>query len=123
MTTGQLASSGSFCWNPACRDYAQIGKHNIIKFGRTKRGVQRYRCTTCKKAFCANKGTVFYGKYRSPETILHCLALLAERMSLAAIHRTQGIKEESVLEWLHDAAQQVETVEALLLAHYLLSRV
>ena len=123
MTTRQFASSGSFCWNPACPEYAQLGKHNIIKFGRTKRGIQRFRCTTCKKAFCANKGTVFYGKHRSQETILECLALLAERISLAGIHRTQGVKEETVMEWLHEAAQHVEQIEALLLAHHHLTRV
>lgn len=123
MTTDQLVTPGSFCWNPACRDYAQVGKPHIIKFGHTRRGVQRYRCTTCKKAFCANRGTVFYGKHPSQETILECLALLAERNSLAAIHRVKGVKEETVMDWLHEAATQVEAVEALLLAHHSLHRV
>lgn len=123
MATDQLLTSGAFCWNPACPDYAQIGKHNIIKFGLTRRGVQRYRCTTCKKAVTATKGTVFYGKHHSQETILECLALLAERNSLAAIHRVKGVKEETVLDWLHQAAQQVEPVEALLLARHRLKRV
>jgi transposase-like protein len=123
MATDQLVAPGSFCWNPACRDYTKLGKHNIIKFGRTRRGVQRYRCTTCKKAVAATKGTVFYGKRHSQETILHCLALLAERMSLAGIHRVLGVKEETVMDWLHEAAEHVQQVEALLLAHHCLSRV
>lgn len=123
MTTEQLVTPGSFCWNLACPDYAKLGKHNIIKFGRTQRGVQRYRCTTCKKACCANKGTVFYGKRHSQETILECLAMLADRNSLAAIHRIKGVKEETVMQWLHEAAQHVEQVEALLMAHHCLCRV
>ena len=48
--------------------------------------------------------------------------MLAERNSLAAIHRVKGIKEETVMSWLRKAAHHVEPVEELLLAHYSLSR-
>ncbi len=68
------------------------------------------------------KGTVFYGRHHSQETILECLAWLAERSSLAAIQRVKGIKEETVLDWLREAAKQVEEIEALLLANYHLTR-
>jgi hypothetical protein len=48
---------------------------------------------------------------------------VAERNSLAAIHRVKGVKEETVLAWLQIAASHVERIEALLLANYRLSRV
>ena len=64
------------------------------------------------------KGTVFCNRHHSPEIILECLAWLAERNSLAAIHRVKEIKEETVLDWLRGAARHVEQIEALLLAHY-----
>jgi hypothetical protein len=48
--------------------------------------------------------------------------MLADRNSLAAIHRIKGVKEETVCEWLEQAAKQVETVEGLLLANYRLER-
>ena len=63
-----------------------------------------------------------YGRRHSPETILECLAWLAERKSLAAIHQVKGIREETVWEWLQEAAKQVEHIEALLLANYPLTR-
>ena len=110
MDKHRLISPSSFCWNPDCPDYG-----NIIKFGRTKKGTQRYRCKTCGKTFVETKGTVSYGRHHSQETILECLALLAERNSLAAIHRVKGIKEETVLDWLREAAKHVEQIEALLL--------
>ena len=48
--------------------------------------------------FVENKGTIFYGLHHSPKEILECLAMLAERNSLAAIHRIiKGIKEETVM--------------------------
>ena len=70
----------------------------------------------------ASFGTVFYGRHHCQEIIIECLALLAERNSLAAIHRVKGVKEETVVAWLRLAAQHVERIEAILLANYRLSR-
>jgi transposase-like protein len=119
----RLAVAGSFCWNPDCPEYAQVGHHNIRKFGQTARGAQRYQCKACKKTFTETKGTVFYGFHHSQQTILDCLAMLADRNSLAAIHRIKGVKEETVCEWLQRAARHVEEIEALLVANYPVSRV
>jgi hypothetical protein len=49
--------------------------------------------------------------------------MLAERNSLAAIHRIKGIKEKTVMDWLRKAPNHVEEIEALLLANYPLTRV
>ncbi len=122
MDQTRLAPAGSFCWNPDCPEYAQVGRHNLRKFGQTAKGVQRYQCKTCKKTFTETKGTVFYGSHHAPQTILDCLAMLADRNSLAAIHRIKGVKEETVCEWLHRAAGHVEEIEAVLLADYPVSR-
>jgi transposase-like protein len=100
-----------------------VDQGNVIKFGRTNKGTQRYQCRTCGKTHVGTKGTVSYGRHHSPETILECLAWLAERSSLAAIHRVKGIKEETALAWLREAAQHAEEIEALLLAHDHLTRV
>ena len=40
MDQTRLAAAGSFCWNPECLEYAQVGHDNIRKFGQTARGVQ-----------------------------------------------------------------------------------
>ena len=118
----RLVSPGSFCWNKDCPDYGKVDHDNVRKYGFTQKGTQRYQCRTCKQTFVETKGTVFYGRHHSQETILECLAWLAERNSLAAIHRVKGIKEETVLEWLREAAEHVEQIEALLLANYRLTR-
>jgi hypothetical protein len=73
--------------------------------------------------FTETKGTVFHGCHHSKQTILDCLAMLADRNSLAAIHRIKGVKEETVCEWLQRAAEHVEEIEALLVANYAVSRV
>ena len=118
-----LALAGSFCWNRDCPYYAKPDSGTIRKFGTTQKGTQRYQCRACRKTFTNTRGTVFYGKRHSPDTILECLAMVAERCSLAAIHRIKGIKEETVSAWLVEAAEQVEAIEALLLARYPLQRV
>src|SRR5512136_2315633 len=123
MMANPLALAGSFCWNRECPDYGKTNHVNIVRYGRTGKGTQRLKCTTCERVFVANKGTVFYGRHHSPKEILECLAMLAERNSVAAIHRIKGIKEETVMDWLCEAANHVEEIEALLLANYPLTRI
>src|SRR4051794_5424283 len=60
MKEQQLAPIGSFCLNEACKDYKRVGLSNIVRCGKTDKGVQRYRCKTCQKGFTETKGTIFY---------------------------------------------------------------
>jgi transposase-like protein len=122
MGNPTLVPPSSFCWNASCSAYGQVDLGNIRKFGRTPAGTQRYQCRICRRTFVETIGTVFYGRRRPQETIIECLALLAERNSLAAIHRVKGVKEETVMAWLCLAAAHVERIEALLLANYKLTR-
>lgn len=122
MEQPKLVAPSAFCWNPNCTEYAQLDRGNIRRFGFTQKGTPRYQCRRCGKTFVETIGTVFYGRHHSQDTILECLALLAERNSLAAIHRVKGVKEETVLDWLQVAADHVERLEALLLATFQLTR-
>jgi transposase-like protein len=123
MEEKQVAQAGSFCWNEACADYGQVGKGNIIKNGKTDKGVQRYRCQTCRQTFTQTKGTLFYRCRHSEETMVECLAMVGDRASLAAIHRIKGVKEETVCQWLERAARQVEQIEERLVGPKKLTRV
>ena len=123
MKANRLVLAGMSCWNKDCPDYGLADHGNIVKYGRTRKGTQRLKCTICEMVFVENRGTVFYGRHHSPREILECLAMLAERNSLASIHRIKGIKEETIMDWLCEAASHVEEIEALLLANYPLTRV
>jgi transposase-like protein len=122
MEQTTLVHPSAFCWNPSCDDYRKVARGNIRRFGHTQAGTQRYQCRTCTSTFVETIGTVFYGRHHTQETIIECLALLAERNSLAAIHRVKGVKEETLGAWLHVAAQHVERIETILLANYRLTR-
>ncbi len=50
--------------------------------------------------------------------MLECLALLAEGTRISSISRTKGIKEDTILDWLRQAAAHAEAVEAVLLNDY-----
>jgi hypothetical protein len=50
--------------------------------------------------------------------ILEALAMLAERMSIAAVARVKDVKEDTVSSWLKKAANHVEEIEELLLGDY-----
>lgn len=123
---GELANVGDFCPYEECQDNGKLqekqSKRNITKSGRTRNGTQRYRCRTCKRTFTETKGTIFYRRRTPMEEILEVLAFLAEGVRISTLARVKGHKEDTILEWLREAAEHVGQIETLLLANYQLER-
>jgi transposase-like protein len=117
-----LASAGTFCPKEGCHHYAEVDEANIIKFGKSKQGVQRYRCKSCQSTFAATRGTLFYRKHAPVKDILQTLALLAEGVRISSLSRAKGFKEDTILRGLREAARHAEAVEDVLLADYELSK-
>ena len=118
----ELVSVGSFCPNEDCPNYGKTDAKNIIRYGKTKDNRQRFQCKTCKKTFNERKGTLFYNRKTDEKDILECLALLAEGTRISSIHRAKGIKEDTILSFLREAARHAEQIEAILLNDYRISR-
>jgi transposase-like protein len=121
----ELTQVGAFCPNPQCANYGQVhsDQHtNIIRYGLTKAGRQRYQCKTCSRVFAETKGTLFYRRRVSETEILEALAQIAEGGRISSVSRTTGHKEDTLLAWLREAAQQVEAIAAVLLADYHVTR-
>ena len=111
-----FAQVGEFCPNESCADYGRLQssqERNITKAGKTKKGVQRYQCKTCKETFTATTGTIFFRKRTPEHEILETLALLAEGSRISTLTRVKGFKEDTILQWLREAAGHVEQVEAV----------
>jgi len=120
-----LTQVGTFCPNPECSACGQVqgaAHSNIIRFGVTKAGRQRYQCTTCRRTFTETKGTLFYRRRVDEAEILKTLAQIAEGSRISSVSRTTGHKEDTILDWLREAARQVAAIEAVLLADYSVSR-
>ena len=118
MAKLEMITANKFCDNKKCPDYGQTNNDNIIGFGHSPNGVQRYRCKTCEATFTETKGTIFYGCHTPRKDILEALAMLVERMSIAAVARVKGVKEDTVSSWLKEAANNVEDIEEVLLKDY-----
>ena len=121
----QLTQVGDFCPNEICSDYGKCRserQQNIIKFGQSKAGRQRYRCKSCGQTFTETKGTIFYRRRTSEEEILDTLALIAEGNRISSLVRVKGHKEDTIIDWIREAGQHAEAIEAVLLSDYQLSR-
>src|SRR5436853_7890859 len=110
MEEEKVVHAGSFCWNEACADYGQGGKGNIIKNGKTDKGVQRYRCQTCKQTFTETKGKLFIGANNQKKKTEEGWAMQGNRKSWQAIHGMKGIKEETIYRWRNRAARREERI-------------
>ncbi|MEZ4705666.1 MAG: hypothetical protein R3A44_00590 [Caldilineaceae bacterium] len=97
-------------------------KPNIIKFGRSRQGRQRYKCTSCGQAFCETTGTLFHGRRTPEQEIIECLALIAGGCRISSVSRVKGFKEDTILAWLRAASLHAEAIEDVLLADYQRSR-
>jgi transposase-like protein len=120
-----FAQVGDFCPDETCSDYGKRQgerQHNIVKYGKTKAGRQRYKCKTCGGTFTETKGTVFY-RLRTPENeVTDTLALIAEGNRVSSLVRTKGHKEDTIIDWIRKAGQHAEAMEEVLLSEYQLTR-
>jgi transposase-like protein len=117
----KFAQPGDFCPNEACPEYGKLQngqQQNIKKAGKTKKGVQRYQCKSCQVNFTATTGTLFFRKRTPEDEILETLALLAEGNRISALSRVKGFKEDTILQWLREAAAHAEQLEAVLMSEF-----
>jgi len=121
----KFAQVGDFCPDETCPDYGKRQsdwQHNIIKYGKTKTGRQRYKCQTCGATFTETKGTIFYRRRTSEDEIIDTLALIAEGNRISSLVRAKGHKEDTIIDWIREAGQHAEAIEEVLLSAYQLTR-
>ena len=122
----KFAKPGEFCPNEECSDRGKLQdgqkQRNLQKFGKTPRGVQRYRCTSCGRTFTETTGTLFFRKHAPEKDILETLVLLAEGSRISSLSRAKGFKEDTILSWLRDAVRHAEQIEGVLMAEYKVER-
>lgn len=101
---GERVSVGECCPNPPCGEYGTVGGGNLIRYGKSGAGHQRVRWTCCRGTFKERRGTLLDNR-KTPEADLPaCLARLAAGTRLSSISRTQGLKEDTILAWVREAA-------------------
>ena len=116
---------GDFCPNSDCDDYGKLQSEdqtNIIRFGKTKAGRQRYMCKTCNSSFVETKGTIFYRRRTPEDEIIDTLTLIAEDSRISSLARAKGHKEDTIIDWIRAAGQHAERVEEMWLAEHRIER-
>lgn len=121
----ELLRPGDYCPNNECADYGKVQSDspaNIIKFGKTKAGHQRYRCKTCKHTFVETTGTLFYRRRTPADEIIDTLSLIGEGSRISSLARAKGHKEDTIVAWVRAAGEHAEQLEEILLAEHQIER-
>lgn len=70
------------------------------KFGRDRKGHQRFRCATCRKTFTEPHNGRVLGMYASTEKAAIVIRLLAEGNSIRSIERITGMHRDTIMRLL-----------------------
>jgi transposase-like protein/IS1 family transposase len=78
------------------------------KFGKDRKGNQRFRCLSCRKTFQEPKEKPLGGMYLPMDKALLCLHLLVEGNSIRSIERITGVEKKTIISLLVLAGEKCE---------------
>jgi len=78
------------------------------KFGKTRKGQQRFRCCKCLKTYSEPKNEYLGGMYTPPEQVEAVIRLLVEGCSIRSIQRLTGVHQVTILKILELAGSRCE---------------
>ena len=104
-----IDTSMHFCPHVGCDYQGWLGLGNLRANGHPSGGPWRQLyCRSCRGYFLETHGTLFHGKRLSVELIVRVLACLAEGLGIRATHRVFEVDQNTVLQWLVEAAEQLQ---------------
>lgn len=77
------------------------GCQHIVKFGRTKKGRQRFRCKGCGRTFVLTTGTVLYYTHKKLDTWKNFIDCMMEKKSLRKCAGACKINPRTAFFWRH----------------------
>jgi transposase-like protein len=117
-------TSGHFCPDPDCAYHGRLGLGNIRANGHPGgQPWRQFQCVSCQRYFYETEGTIFHGKRSSPDLIVHVIACLAEGLGIRGAARVFEIDPNTVLQWLMEAAEQLQAFSAYFLHDLRLNQV
>jgi IS1 family transposase len=112
MTRGrrrQIDTAHHFCPNPDCAYRGWGGWGNLRANGHPNGGPWRQLlCVVCRGYCLETLGTIFHGKRAAVELIVRVIACLAEGLGIRGTARVFEVTPNTVLQWLVDAAEQLQ---------------
>jgi hypothetical protein len=120
----QVDTSTHFCPNPDCAYRGWVVWGNLRAHGHPNSGPWRQLlCVVCRHYFLETLGTLFYGKRTSIELIVCVIACLAEGLSIRGTARVFEVDPNTVLQWLVEAADQLQAFSRYVLHDVRVSQV
>src|SRR5215467_2551721 len=97
------------CPNPDCASQGWVGWGHLRAHGHPHGGPWRQLlCVACRRYVLETLGTLFHGKRASVELIVRVIACLAEGLGLRGTARVFEVEANTVLQWLVEAAEQLQ---------------
>jgi hypothetical protein len=112
MTRGrrrQIDTSRHFGPNPACAYRGWVGWGHLRAHGHPNGGPWRQLlCVVCRRYFLETFGPLFHGQRVAVELIVRVIACLAEGLGIRGTARGVEVEPNTGLQWLVDAAEQLQ---------------
>jgi IS1 family transposase len=106
----QIDTTGHFCPHATCAYHGRVGLGNIRANGHPNgRRWRQLVCLGCHGYFIETHGTLFHGKHVDPDKLVWAIAALAEGLGIRAVARVFEVDPYTVLGWLVEAAEHLET--------------
>jgi IS1 family transposase/transposase-like protein len=106
----QVDTTGHFCPHPACSYHGRVDFGNIRANGRPNgRRWRQLVCLGCCGYFLETVGIPFHAKQVDPDKLVWAIAALAEGLGIRAVARVFEGDPNTVLGWLVEAAEHLET--------------
>jgi hypothetical protein len=112
----EIDTSRHFCPHVGCDYRGWLGLGNLRANGHPSGGPWRQLyCRACTGYFLETHGTLLHGKRVAVELIVRVLACLAEGLGIRATARVFAVDPNTVLQWLVEAAEQLQAFSAFFL--------
>jgi transposase-like protein/IS1 family transposase len=106
----QVETTGHFCPHTTCSYHGRVDWGNIRANGHPNgRRWRQLVCLSCHGYFLETQGTPFHGKQVDPHKLVWAIAALAEGLGIRAVARVFETDPNTVLGWVVEAAEHLET--------------
>jgi len=106
----QVDTTGHFCPQPECSYHGWVDWGNIRANGHPSgRRWRQLICLSCHSYFLETHGTPFHAKQVDSDKLVWAITALAEGLGIRAVARVFEVDPNTVLTWLVEAAEHLET--------------
>jgi transposase-like protein len=84
------------CQNTQCAYFNKVEGKEIIKYGKSRNGRQKYLCKQCKKVFTETYDTHLYGRKLTKAQLNEIYRLLVQKHSIRSIERITGHHRDTI---------------------------